>query len=60
MPIRFILYSAGRNYSRLTYWHLAPGIGSVPVVIRESGANSIFVGRTPHELYDELCRAFTS
>ena len=32
--------------------------GSVvfPFVIRQRGANSIFVGRTPHEMYDERCR----
>jgi hypothetical protein len=27
------------------------------VILRVNGAPSIFMGRTPHELRDELCRA---
>jgi hypothetical protein len=32
------------------------GAGTIGDVIRESGAPSIAVGRTPHELRDEMCR----
>jgi hypothetical protein len=27
------------------------------MILREVGAASIFMGRTPHEVRDELCRA---
>ncbi len=27
------------------------------MILRETGAASISMGRTPHELHDELCRA---
>jgi hypothetical protein len=45
------------KYSRLRYWYFAVGVGSVRFVIRQRGANSISVGRTPHEMHDE--RSFT-
>jgi hypothetical protein len=27
------------------------------MILRDNGAASIFIGRTPHEVRDELCRA---
>jgi hypothetical protein len=38
-------------------WYLAGEFITVKVVIRVRGAASIFMGRTPHEMHDELCRA---
>jgi hypothetical protein len=37
----------------LVFWRPA---GTIGVVIRKSGAPSVAVGRTPHELHDEMCR----
>ena len=31
------------------------GWGRLGIVIRQRGANSISMGRTPHEMYDERC-----
>jgi len=32
------------------------GAGTIDRMIRKSGAPSIAVGRTPHELRDDMCR----
>jgi hypothetical protein len=37
----------------------APAV-TIDLVIRKSGAPSIAVGRTPHELHDEMCRRMRS
>jgi hypothetical protein len=29
----------------------------VSMILRDTGAASISMGRTPHEMHDELCRA---
>jgi len=33
---------------------------TIDLVIRKTGAPSIAVGRTPHELHDEMCRRMRS
>jgi hypothetical protein len=41
----------------LVFWLPA---GTIDVVIRKTGAPSVAVGRTPHELHDEMCRRMRS
>jgi hypothetical protein len=50
-------FRRGEHEIRLTYWHFRAELFSVTVMIRARGAASIFMGRTPHEVRDELCRA---
>ena len=46
------------KYFRPSRWYFAPAfVRLVPVILRTHGAASIFMGRTPHEVRDELCRA---
>jgi hypothetical protein len=37
---------------------LPPGAVACGTMIRERGAPTIFMGRTPHEGHDEMCRGF--
>jgi hypothetical protein len=52
--------SFARENFRPSCWYFSADLGRVPSVIRLSGAPSIFMGRTPHEVRDELCRALGS
>ncbi len=45
-----------QKYSRPIDWHFATTLVRVIDVIRARGAASIHMGRTPHEMHDELCR----
>jgi len=47
-------------YSRPQRWYLGADPGIVDPVIRARGAASISMGRTPHEMYDEMCSARAS
>jgi hypothetical protein len=38
-------------------WQFGSGLPTMALVIRARGAASISMGRTPHELTDEMCRA---
>ena len=43
--------------TRPSRWQFAPGRPTLTCVIRARGAASISMGRTPHEVTDEMCRA---
>jgi hypothetical protein len=47
----------GREYSRPLRWYFGPEWTTVLVVIQFRGAASISMGRTSHEVRDEMCRA---
>ena len=43
--------------SRLIYWYFGAPPATMGPVIRANGAPSISMGRTPHEVRDEMCPA---